>query len=375
MFRLLLPSLLLLVLLGRATSIFATSIPATPVLATQTLTTSPLAPSPVDSSLVASSLAAFSPDFTSPVALSGEEPHTLREGVLIFHYWSGGERLAQYLAAQVRGQAPLPALPAGTLQEGGEVAIYLASGEEHFAALAGGQAPEWSAGVALPEARVIVLPAFLSDRAPPHRLGTILRHELAHLALHTYLAPARVPRWLDEGYAQWAAGEWGREAAWKLRLAFALNRAPPLDSISLSWPVAGGDAEIAYLLALSTVAYLAEHGGGEPGLRLFLERWREGGALEPALRRTYGLTLAQFESHWLREVKQRYGWALLLTHSLLTWIPLAGLVVILTIRRRRRLRQRLEALRAEEIPDEPAYWLGGDDGGDSVEEGGSEPVR
>jgi hypothetical protein len=295
-----------------------------------------------------------------------EDPDTLRAGALVFHYWGGGERLARHLAGRVSEQRSLPGLPAGVVEAGGDVQIYLAPDQTRFAELAGGEPPEWSAGVALPAARVVVLPGFISERAAPHRLGTILRHELAHIALHHYLSPRSVPRWFDEGYAQWAAGEWGSEAGWKLRLAFALNRAPPLDSISLAWPVAGADAEIAYLLALTTIAYLVEHGGGEEGLRIFLERWRDGGALEPALRRTYGLTLAQFEHDWLRQVESRYGWALLFTHSFLAWIPLAGLVVILTIRRRRRLKVRLEALRADELPDEPAYWLGEETRGEEM---------
>jgi hypothetical protein len=289
------------------------------------------------------------------------DPGTLVEGALVIHFWPGGERLAQRLLEQARSQPPLPALPAGSLEAGGPISIFLAPDEAHFDSLAGGRTPEWSAGVAIPARRVIVLPAFLSERAAPYRLGTTLRHELAHIVLHDYLAPTVPPRWFDEGYAQWAAGEWGWDAAWQLRVAFALNRAPPLDSISLAWPAANTDARIAYLLALSTIAYLTEHGGGEVGLRIFLERWREGRALEPALRSTYGLTLAQFESDWIREIKARYGWALLLTHSLILWIPLAGLVILLTMQKRRRMRQRLEELRANEIPDSPAYWLGEED--------------
>lgn len=294
-----------------------------------------------------------------------ERPDTLREGALIFHYWTGGERLAARLAEAAREMPPLPALPAGVIDEGGPVSIFLAPDAESFSELVGGRAPEWSAGVALPETRVIVLPGYLDAGAPPHRLGRVLRHELAHIALHSYLAPQRPPRWFDEGYAQWAAGEWGWEAAWQIRLAFALNRAPPLDSISLDWPRGRADAGIAYLLALTTIAYLTEHGGGEDGIRIFLDRWREGGDLESALRSTYGLTIAQFEFDWLKEVRSRYGWALLLTHSLVFWTPLAALIVLLTAQRRRRMQRRLEELRANELPDTPAFWLeGGDEEGD-----------
>lgn len=273
------------------------------------------------------------------------------------------------MAEEAARLPPLPALPRDALRRGGPVTIYLAPDPEKFDELAGGHPPEWSAGVAIPAKRVIVLPGFLSKRAEPYRLGRILQHELAHVALHDYLAPAQLPRWFDEGYAQWAAGEWGWEGAWQLWLAFVTERAPPLDSISLDWPYADSDARVAYLLAVSAVGYLVEHGGGEEGLRIFLERWREGGALEPALRQTYGRTLAQFEHDWLKEVERRYGWGLILTQSFLLWLPFLALVLILTIRRRRRMLARLEALRADEIPDSPAYWLGEDVGTEEGDEG------
>lgn len=273
------------------------------------------------------------------------------------------------MAEEAARLPPLPALPRDALRRGGPVTIYLAPDPDKFDELAGGHPPEWSAGVAIPAKRVIVLPGFLSKRAEPYRLGRILQHELAHVALHDYLAPAQLPRWFDEGYAQWAAGEWGWEGAWQLWLAFVTERAPPLDSISLDWPYADSDARVAYLLAVSAVGYLVEHGGGEEGLRIFLERWREGGALEPALRQTYGRTLAQFEHDWLKEVERRYGWGLILTQSFLLWLPFLALVLILTIRRRRRMLARLEALRADEIPDSPAYWLGEDVGTEEGDEG------
>jgi len=252
---------------------------------------------------------------------------------------------------------PLPALPPDLLEEGGPISVYLAPDPDHFTRLAGGRVPEWSAGIAIPERRRIVLPIYTRSSQRVHDLWKALHHELAHIALHSYLAPQRPPRWFDEGYAQWAAGDWGWEAGWQLRLAFALNRAPPLDSISLDWPRRRADAGIAYLLAFTTVTYLLEHGGGERGLTIFLERWRSSGSLESALRSTYGLTLAQFEHEWLQDVENRYGWALLLTHSITFWTPLGLIVLLMTIRKRRDLLRRIEELRAIEPPDSPAYWL------------------
>lgn len=285
-----------------------------------------------------------------------------RVGSVEIHAWPGGERLADHLAARLARQPPLPALPPELLEGAATIHVLLAPDPLRFDSLTGGRAPEWGAGVAFPQARVVVLPGYASTRAAAHELSRILRHELAHVALHDYLHPTLPPRWFDEGYARWAAGEWGWEAGWQLRLAFALGRAPPLDSLSLDWPDSETDARVAYLLAASTIGYLVDR-SGERGLRLFLERWKATGAMETALVRTYGVTLSQFEEDWREEVEKRFGWTLVFTHALVFWLLVGALLLLLHRYRRRRDRDRLERLRESEPPDSPAYWLGEDDVG------------
>src|SRR5690625_3171723 len=100
---------------------------------------------------------------------------------------------------------PLPALPPDLLYEGGPISVYLAPDPDHFTTLAAGRVPEWSARIATPERRRIVLPIYTRSSQRVQDLWKALHHELAHIALHSYLAPQRPPRWFDEGYAQWAA--------------------------------------------------------------------------------------------------------------------------------------------------------------------------
>jgi len=282
-------------------------------------------------------------------------PLTLSAGPLRIEYWPGHERLARRLLAAAEAAGPLPALPPAALA-GAPVRVVLAPDASRFAALAGGSVPEWGAGIADPERDLVVLPAFSPRGGAPHELARTLRHELAHIALHRHLAPARVPRWFDEGFASWASGEWDRGAAWQLQIAFALHRAPPLDSIALEWPDGETDARLAYLLSATAVAYLAEH-GGVAGLERLLARWKEMGAFEPALRRTYGFTLSGFEAAWQAHVRRRYGWLFVLSHSVAFWAFAALLLLALFAARRRRDRAALERLRATEPPDEPPYWL------------------
>jgi hypothetical protein len=249
----------------------------------------------------------------------------------------------------------LPALPPDILTSGDTIAIIVAPDESRFAEFTGGRAPDWGAGVALPERRLIILPAYGSSRGNVQDLPSVLRHELAHVALHDFLDPAPVPRWFTEGYATWAAGQLDAEAGWILRLAFLTGRAPPLDSLILDWPAHSADARVAYLLSASAVSWLHER-GGERALRLFLERWKETGSIEDALRANYGLTLGQLERYWSQSVRRRYGWLLFFAQTSVAWALLTMLALALFVIRRRRDRRKLARLRESELPDDPAWW-------------------
>jgi hypothetical protein len=272
---------------------------------------------------------------------------------VVLHYWSGQAPLAERIVQRLAAQPPLPALPDTVLSD--SVLVFLAPDEARWDSLTGGAVPEWGAGVADPEAGVIVLPTFDWDRTPPHTVYRTLRHELAHVALQRFVGPARTPRWFTEGYAQWAAGEWRWQSAWELRRAFVRRDSPPLDSLTLRWPIGEADARLAYLLSASAVAYLVDR-SGERGVRIFLERWREQLDFDAAFRETYGLTLGQFEEDWREHVKRTYGWTVIFGQSIFFWAVAAVILLVLVIIRRRRDRARLARLRATEPPDEPAYW-------------------
>lgn len=275
-------------------------------------------------------------------------------GPVALHYWPEQAALAERIAERLPQQAALPALPPGVLG-GDTVHVYLAPDPERWATLTGGAVPEWGAGVADPAAGVIVLPTFDWQRTPPSTLYRTLRHEFAHVALQRYLGAARTPRWFTEGYAQLAAGEWDWESAWRLRMAILSGRAPPLDSLTLDWPVGETDARVAYLLSASALSYLVDR-SGERGLAIFLERWRDMVDFDAAFRATYGLTMGQFEEDWRAHVRSSYGWPVLLTHSLIFWLIAGVLLVVMVVIRRRRDRAKLARLRATEPPDDPAYW-------------------
>ena len=252
--------------------------------------------------------------------------------------------LAREVAAAAQVPLRLPGLGSVTLPE--STTIVLAPDPAAFRAATEGGAPEWAGGVAIPELRRIVLPAYPTPRSAEEDRGTILRHEIAHVVLHQRV-PGIVPRWFDEGFAEVASGGWDVESAWKLRVAFVTGGVPPLDSLTLDWPGREQDAQMAYLLSATAVDYLRRR-GGERGMTLLFANWRREKDLERAMRTTFGITLGQFEDEWRRDVRNRYGWLAMLSSMAIVWLLATALVLAAWIPRRRRNRRKLAAMDAEE---------------------------
>ena len=290
-------------------------------------------------------------DFAVPVRA---QEGRLISGDVVLHFWPGQERLARALLPPPDALR-FAGLPSRILTDGAPVHVFLAPDPARWDSLTEGRAPEWGAGIALPQAGVVVLPGYVSDRTDTHGLPQILRHELAHIALHRFVDSTHIPRWFDEGYAMWTAGQFDADAGWKLRLAFISRRAPPLDSLSLDWPLLAADAQLAYLLSATAVRYLYSLGTAATFDR-FLAAIRDRHSFEHALRDAYVLATPQFERQWRRHVKRQFGWLQLVAQTAFFWLVLTIAVLVLFAIRRHRDRRKLADLRATEPPDEPAYW-------------------
>lgn len=272
-----------------------------------------------------------------------QEPRALQSDSLRVVFWPGHRPIAERTLRAARAPLLLPGIPDRAVPLSGTVV--LAPDEAAFRSIAR-RAPEWSAGVAIPGRRLIILPAYASPRTPLDDPITALRHELVHLALDQYL-DAEIPRWFQEGYATWASGGWDESAGWQIRLALLRGTAPPLDSLSLGWPASAPRARLAYLLSASAVRFLAER-NGERAFAIFLRDWRESGDLDAAFRGTYGMTLTQFEKEWRVMVKRRYGWLLVLAQVGTFWAAVTVLFFVAGIARRRHNRARMAQLELED---------------------------
>jgi hypothetical protein len=231
------------------------------------------------------------------------------------------------------------------------VLIAIAPDERRFRSWIGPSAPEWGAAVAIPSEQRIVMQGSSagSDAGDPLQ---VLRHELAHLALHEYLGDLP-SRWFDEGYASYSAGEWGRDEVLVTSVALLLHGIPPLDSLDEEFQFDATRAQAAYALSYRAVASLASM-DKERGLSLFFRYWKEGGSMEVAVRRAYGLTGAAFEERWREQTTRRYG-ALALAANVSVALGITGLIMVpLYFVRLRRKRRRLAAMLAADEAAERA---------------------
>ncbi len=281
------------------------------------------------------------------LAAQDDAPRRLDVGRFTAVYFPGDERLARSLLAGAVRTDSFPWLPRPRQR----VLLAIAPDAARFRAWAGPFAPEWGAALAVPESRRVIMQGrgAGSDAGDPQE---VLRHELAHLALHERLGD-RPPRWFDEGYASVAAREWRREDVLAANVALALRGAPSLAQLESSFSGGSAAAQSAYALSYRAVSELAAL-DPERGLTLLFEYWSTGSSLDVAMRRAFGLTLADFEREYQTRTRRRYGVLALFADLSLLLLVLSVLIFPFFLARRQRDRRRLEAMLAADAEQERA---------------------
>jgi len=254
--------------------------------------------------------------------------------------WPADMTRAVALAEMAEATADWPGLGR---RSAGPLRLVLAPDQETFTRIGRGRAPGWGVGLAFPTSGTIVL------RGDDPDLTGTLRHELAHLVLHRAIA-VRVPLWFDEGYASWAAGEFGRADALALNFAVIRRQIPTLRELDAALRGTANTAATAYALAASAVLELGRRtrsGSLDP----LMERLEGGQSFADAVLGATGFTLDRFDETWRRSVRRRY--------SLVTWFAASGMWLLLAgavvggyaYRRRREAPRRARLDVGWDIPD------------------------
>lgn len=224
-------------------------------------------------------------------------------------------------------------------------------GEMATLAPAGAPYPDYAAGVAYPDIRLILLTIAPVHPTDQHDLVQVFRHEVAHIALSDATAGAHVPRWFNEGFAVLASGETSLARLGTLWTATVASTLLPLRRIEVGFPRDEGTAEIAYAQAVDVVRYLLRE---RERFRFqgLVERLRAGEAFPSALLGSYGVDLAELEREWREDVAKRYTfWPVLFSGSFV-WGGVLGLFLLGWRRRRKHARLTLNRWAREEAEED-----------------------
>ena len=255
------------------------------------------------------------------------------------------ESLARALLASAAERDTFPGLP----RPHASVIVMIAPDGARFRTWAGPSAPEWGAAVAIPARRLVVMQGRAANTSAGDPVA-VLRHELAHLALHEAIGD-KPPRWFDEGYASFAAGEWGRDEYLATSLALLVRRGRSLEAVDSGFEAGALAAEASYALAYRAVAEMASL-DPERGLALLFTYWSETPRLDAAMRRAYGITLDGFERRWQQRTRLRYGALAVVADLTLATLVMLVLLGPLWVLKRRRDGRRLAAMRAADAAAE-----------------------
>ncbi|MCF8146495.1 MAG: hypothetical protein K9N21_21515 [Deltaproteobacteria bacterium] len=185
----------------------------------------------------------------------------------------------------------------------------------------------------------------------PFSLRNTFKHELCHLLLHQHIRSDLLPRWLDEGIAQWASDGAGDILLDQRRSV--LNRVAlrgrfiPLKALSGGFPGNDQDLTLAYEESKRFIDHLIGI-SGVAGVLQVLEEMKAGDNVEDAVLKAYAVSLDDLEREWHRSLRTRITWFTYLSYHLYEILfVLAALMSIygfirIMIRKRRRMKEDLE---------------------------------
>ena len=177
---------------------------------------------------------------------------------------------------------------------GGPLQIYIASSQEQFLAMQPNVPPDWADGTAWPSRGWIFLrsPRVRSGVAQP--LTQVLDHEIVHIILGRAFAHRPVPRWLQEGVAQFFAGEYNQRTIEQLG-----SFAEPMSLMDLSrgFPKDPFQARMAYAQSADVVAFLYRTYGPN-ALQVLIREMSHGTEFALALYKATGLFPEELDAAW-----------------------------------------------------------------------------
>lgn len=213
--------------------------------------------------------------------------------------------------------------------------VFIAPNRAAFDSSTSGGIPDWGVGVAVSSKN------FLSVLSPTEEnfalpFEEVLRHELAHIALHKRVNGQRLPRFMDEGFAMMFAHQWGYGddiTIAKAQLTGDLFSLGDIDWVNM---VNASQARIAYAQSYQAVKFIFDQFGQITFQRL-LDGFRVGKPRNLVFREVLGTDFNGFDKMFAKYLAEHYHWFMIFTDPIFIWIGLALVIIIgfFLIRRRK----------------------------------------
>ena len=172
--------------------------------------------------------------------------------------------------------------------------------------------------VAIPQKNLVVID-HSKMRIHPFTIRTTLKHELCHLLLHHYIPRENLPRWLDEGIAQWISDSMG-EIIMDRKRSF-LNEAIlsenylSINELTVSFPRDNKSLLLAYEESKSLIEYISGKFGRQ-GVLDILKYLKMGYKVDAAVMKSLSIPLDELERRWHGHLRKRTTWITYLTANL-----------------------------------------------------------
>lgn len=172
--------------------------------------------------------------------------------------------------------------------------------------------------VAIPKNNLIIIDNS-KMKIHPFTMEATLKHELSHLLMHHYIKGKNLPRWLNEGVAQWASGGIAEiitvEDRDLLKQATLSGRFIRIGDLTYTFPADPTYLYLAYQESKSLVEYIISEYGTN-GILHILNKLREGEGINDAIQNSISVSIYDLEGRWHDHLGTKYTWLTYLSSHL-----------------------------------------------------------
>jgi hypothetical protein len=221
--------------------------------------------------------------------------------------------------------------------------VYMAPSTKKYHEIQPGvEIPSWSAAVAYPSLRLIIIQSPRATKNKHIDLKKLFKHEFTHIALgKAFSKKEKIPMWLNEGLAMYESREWDLSRVSAMTRGVLTDSLIPLSEITDRFPFEADKAELAYSESFYLISFLITKYGRE-NFHRFIKEYSGGKGLKELLIEVYGITWEELEKKWKNYLKMRFSWLPIVTSSVTLWFMVTLIFILAYVKKKKAMRLKFE---------------------------------